>query len=118
MRHGNQWYQGTADAIYQNSYILERSDADLTIILSGDHIYRMDYAAMLETHKHIDADVTVACIKVPINEANQFGIMTIDDTQKILKFDEKPEDVKSCEDDPEHALASMGIYVFFNKTIN
>ncbi len=112
MRHGNKWYQGTADAIHQNHYLLERSDAKWTLILSGDHIYRMDYASMLETHKSFNADVTVACMKVPLKEANQFGIMTTDNNQQIKKFQEKPELVKACEDDPDHALASMGIYIF------
>ena len=117
MRHGNQWYQGTADAIYQNSYILERSDAELTIILSGDHIYRMDYEAMLATHKHLGADVTVACMKVPLEDANQFGIMTTDHSQKIVNFEEKPVSVRACKNDPDHALASMGIYVFSTKLL-
>lgn len=117
MRHGDKWYQGTADAIYQNNYILERSDAELTIILSGDHIYRMDYAAMLETHKYLSADVTVACMKVPIEKANQFGIMTIDHNQKITHFEEKPITTQPCDDDPNFALASMGIYVFSTKLL-
>lgn len=117
MRQGNKWYQGTADAIHQNSYLLERSDAEWTIILSGDHIYRMDYASMLETHKSHDADVTVACMKVPIDEASQFGIMSTDNNQKIVAFEEKPESVTPCNDDTEHALASMGIYVFATKLL-
>jgi len=117
MQNGNMWYQGTADAIYQNNYILERCDADLTIILSGDHIYRMDYAAMLDTHKYLAADVTVACMKVPVNEASQFGIVSTDQTQKILKFEEKPQTVKPCDDDAEYALASMGIYVFSTRLL-
>jgi len=117
MRHGNKWYQGTADAIYQNNYILERSDADLTIILSGDHIYRMDYAAMLETHKHLSADVTIACMKVLLEEANQFGVMTTDHTQKITQFHEKPDSPVPCDDDPDHVMASMGVYVFSTKLL-
>lgn len=112
MRHGNKWYQGTADAIYQNSYLLERSDAKWTIILSGDHIYRMDYASMLETHKSHNADVTVACMKIPLAEASQFGIMSTDTEHRITRFQEKPEKTRPCEDDKDHALASMGIYIF------
>jgi len=117
MRHGNKWYQGTADAIHQNSYLLERSDAEWTIILSGDHIYRMDYAAMLETHKTHGADATVACMKVPLKEASQFGIVSTDHEQCITHFQEKPAVAGSCKDDPEHALASMGIYVFSTKLL-
>jgi len=112
MRQGNQWYQGTADAIFQNNYLLERSDAEYTIILSGDHIYRMDYASMIKTHQTHGADVTVACMKVPLDEASQFGVMTTDADQKITLFEEKPEHVNPCTDDPDHALVSMGIYIF------
>jgi len=112
MRHGNKWYQGTADAIYQNDYLLKRSDAKWILILSGDHIYRMDYASMLKTHKTLNADATVACMKVPLKEADQFGIMTTDENKKIIRFQEKPASAEACEDDPEHALASMGIYIF------
>lgn len=112
MRHGNKWYEGTADAIHQNDYLLKRSHAKWVIILSGDHIYRMDYASMLKTHKKMKADATVACMKVPLAETNQFGIMTTDENQKIIKFQEKPQTADACEDDPDHALASMGIYIF------
>jgi glucose-1-phosphate adenylyltransferase len=117
MRHGDKWYQGTADAIYQNTYLLERSDAEWTLILSGDHIYRMDYAAMLETHKALNADATVACMKVPLKEADQFGIVTADDKQKITRFEEKPTAAEGCIDDADHALASMGIYIFSTKLL-
>lgn len=115
MRHGNKWYQGTADAIYQNNYLLERSDAEWTLILSGDHVYRMDYAAMLETHKETGADVTVACMKVPLHEADQFGIVTSDEKGRITHFTEKPASPEACIDDANHALASMGIYIFSTK---
>jgi len=111
-RQGNNWYQGTADAIYQNNYLLERSDADYTLILSGDHIYRMDYDCMIKTHKQHNADATIACMKVPVSEANQFGIMSVDDEHRIIQFEEKPEQVKPCGDDPDHVLASMGVYIF------
>jgi len=115
MRHGDKWYQGTADAIYQNDYLLKRSNAEWTIILSGDHIYRMDYASMLHTHKSLAADATVACMRVPVEEAKGFGIMSTDKQQRIVEFKEKPEVVTPCSDDPEHALASMGIYIFATK---
>lgn len=117
MRHGDKWYQGTADAIFQNSYLLERSNTEWTIILSGDHIYRMDYAAMLETHKTLNADATVACMRVPLKEASQFGIMTTNKDQRIIKFEEKPENVQPCADDPDQVLASMGIYIFSTKLL-
>lgn len=117
MRHGDKWYQGTADAIHQNSYLIERSDAEWTIILSGDHIYRMDYASMLETHKSLNADATVACMKVPIAESNQFGIMVTDDKQRVIKFVEKPEASEAPADNSRYVLASMGIYVFSTKLL-
>jgi glucose-1-phosphate adenylyltransferase len=117
MRNGDKWYQGTADAIHQNEYLIRRSHAEWTIILSGDHVYRMDYASMLKTHRRLDADATVACMKVPIEEAGQFGIMSADENRKITRFDEKPEVVVPCNDDAEHALASMGIYIFSTKLL-
>ena len=117
MRHGNKWYQGTADAIHQNNYLIERSDAEFTLILSGDHIYRMDYASMLETHVSHKADATVACMKVPLAEANQFGIMTTNEDQHIIEFQEKPDKPEPCTNDSRHALASMGIYVFSTKLL-
>lgn len=117
MRNGDKWYQGTADAIHQNQYLIKRSKAEWTIILSGDHIYRMDYAPMLRTHQSLKADATVACMKVPIAEAGQFGIMSTDEKHKITHFEEKPEISETCADDPEHALASMGIYVFSTKLL-
>jgi glucose-1-phosphate adenylyltransferase len=112
MRTGESWYSGTADAIYQNLYLLERSGAKYVLILSGDHIYRMDYAAMLEHHRDSGADVTVACLTVDRAQASSFGVMTVDASDRIVSFDEKPEDPPAIPDDPYHALASMGVYVF------
>ena len=112
MQHGNKWYQGTADAIHQNNYLVERSNSEWTLILSGDHIYRMDYASMLQTHKSLNADATIACMKVPIAEANQFGIVTTNEEHQIIEFQEKPENPEACVDNSMYALASMGIYVF------
>ena len=117
MRNGDQWYQGTADAIHQNQYLIERSKTEWTIILSGDHIYRMDYASMLKTHQLLNADATVACMKLPVAEAGEFGIMSTDEQHKITRFEEKPENVEACKDDPEYALASMGIYVFSTRLL-
>jgi len=117
MQQGAKWYQGTADAIFQNRHLVERSEAEHVIILSGDHIYRMDYASMLETHESLNADATVACMKVPLAEANNFGIVTTNASQKIIGFEEKPESPEPCVDDPDHALASMGIYIFSRKLL-
>ena len=112
MRTGDSWYRGTADAIYQNLYLLERSGAEYVLILSGDHIYRMDYDAMLQHHRDSGADVTVACLTVGIGEARSFGVMSVDAGDRIVSFDEKPEHPRSIPGDPEHVLASMGVYVF------
>ena len=112
MRRDEHWYLGTADAIHQNDYLLRRSDAEWTIILSGDHIYRMDYASMLDAHRALGADVTVACVRLPLAEAGGLGIATIDDARRITAFEEKPAIPTPCPDDPERALVSMGIYVF------
>lgn len=112
MRVGESWYTGTADAIYHNLYLLERSEADYVLVLSGDHIYRMDYAAMLAAHKANRADVTVGCMQVPIDEARAFGVMRVDGQQRVVDFQEKPAQPAALPFDPQHALASMGIYVF------
>ena len=112
MRTGDSWYAGTADAIYQNLYLIDRSEADFVVILSGDHIYRMDYAAMLETHRTRQADLTIACMEVPIEDAREFGVMGVDDDARIVQFQEKPESPHPIPDHPDRALASMGIYVF------
>ncbi|MCL4118586.1 UNVERIFIED_CONTAM: hypothetical protein GTU68_006469 [Idotea baltica] len=112
MRTGESWYVGTADAVYQNLYMLERSDADRVVILSGDHIYKMDYAAMLQAHCENFADATVACMKVPVDDAKEFGVMAVDSDGRIQEFQEKPDTPKCIPSDPDHALASMGIYVF------
>ncbi len=112
MRIGEGWYAGTADAINQNRFLLERSDADFVLVLAGDHIYRMDYARMLEEHVRRKFDVTVGTVSVPISEAQSFGVMETDDDLLIRKFFEKSDEPHPMRDDPSHALASMGIYVF------
>lgn len=112
MRTGNTWYTGTADAIFQNLYLVERSGAKYVLILSGDHIYRMDYAAMLDFHRDTNAELTVSCMKVPIQEASAFGVMSIDPQSRITRFHEKPKTPESVPGEPHTALASMGIYVF------
>ena len=101
-----EWYRGTADAIYQNINFVKLADADYVLILSGDHIYTMDYAGMLEAHKQAKADATIGVFEVPWDEAPRFGIMNTDkETGKIVEFEEKPANPKSN-------LASMGIYIF------
>src|SRR3979490_2303515 len=115
MRTGESWYSGTADAIYQNLYLLERSGAEYALILSGDHIYRMDYAAMLQRHRDSAADVTVACLTVDVGTARSFGLITGAAQDRIVSFDEKPERPRSIPGDPGHVLASMGVYVFSMK---
>lgn len=112
MRTGDSWYAGTADAVFQNLYLLERSGAARVLILSGDHIYRMDYAAMLNFHRAKQADATIACMAVRLAEASAFGILAVDASQRVVSFREKPRDPQPIPDDPSNALASMGIYAF------
>jgi len=112
MRKGDSWYSGTADAIYQNLWLLSRSEAKYVVVLSGDHIYRMDYAPMLEQHQASNADLTVACMEVPIEEAKAFGVMETDQDKRIVAFSEKPLQPAALPSDPSKSLASMGIYIF------
>jgi glucose-1-phosphate adenylyltransferase len=117
MRHGEQWYRGTADAIFQNLYLLERSTADYVLILSGDHIYRMDYAALLDTHNKSQADATLACMSVDVKEASAFGVVEVDADNRIVNFEEKPTQPKTLTGQPTQSLASMGIYVFSTRLL-
>jgi len=112
MRVGEGWYAGTADAINQNRYLLERSRATYVLVLAGDHIYRMDYARMVEEHVRRKWDVTIACVPVPLSEARSFGVVEIDGEFSVRKFVEKSDHPPPMPDDPTQALASMGIYVF------
>ncbi|GHV45961.1 glucose-1-phosphate adenylyltransferase [Clostridia bacterium] len=102
---GKSWYSGTANAIYQNISFIDRYSPDYVAILSGDHIYKMDYSKMLDFHKEKDADATIAVLQVPWEEASRFGIMTADENSVITEFAEKPKEPKSN-------LASMGVYIF------
>ena len=106
------WYKGTADAVYQNIDILLSSNAQYVVILAGDHIYKMDYGQMLATHVKNNADMTIACLNVPLEEAKSFGVMAVDDEDRIIEFAEKPDNPKHMPGDTTQALASMGIYVF------
>jgi len=112
MRTGNSWYGGTADALFQNIFLLQRSGAKRVLILSGDHIYRMDYAAILLRHVELEADLSVACMQVPLEDASGFGIMSVDKSDRIIEFVEKPSQPAPLPNDHTQALASMGIYVF------
>ncbi|MFM5885134.1 MAG: glucose-1-phosphate adenylyltransferase [Novosphingobium sp.] len=107
-----QWYEGTADAVYQNIDIIESHAPKYMVILAGDHIYKMDYELMLQQHVNSGADVTVGCLVVPRAEASGFGVMAVDKTSRITAFVEKPKDPPAMPDNPDMALASMGIYVF------
>ncbi|PQO23436.1 glucose-1-phosphate adenylyltransferase [Rhodobacteraceae bacterium WD3A24] len=107
-----QWYQGTADAVYQNIDIIDSYDIDYVVVLAGDHVYKMDYEVMLREHVERDADVTVGCLTVPRAQASAFGVMAVDDHGRITEFLEKPANPPGMPDDPDHTLASMGIYVF------
>ena len=107
---GSDWYTGTANAIYQNLEYMETYNPDYVLILSGDHIYKMDYEVMLEYHKANNADITIAAMPVPIEEASRFGILITDENNRITEFEEKP-------DNPRSNLASMGIYIFSWKVL-
>jgi glucose-1-phosphate adenylyltransferase len=106
------WYQGTADAIFQNIYTLQVERPDLVLILSGDHIYKMDYRKMIASHLERGADLTVAAIRMDRNLSKEFGVMEIDGNWRIIGFQEKPEEPKTIPGDPGGILTSMGIYVF------
>jgi glucose-1-phosphate adenylyltransferase len=106
------WYKGTADAIYQNIYNIERANPRLVLILAGDHIYKMDYSDMIRFHLDNQADLTVGCITAPLEESIHFGAMQADLHHRITHFAEKPPRAEPIPDDPRHFLASMGIYVF------
>ena len=106
------WYKGTADAVFQNLDILRASGAEYILILAGDHIYKMDYGPMLASHVRNNADMTVACINVPLEDAKGFGVMTVDDKDRVVKFSEKPTNPEPMPGSTTEALASMGIYIF------
>ena len=108
----SQWYIGTADAVFQNLREVRHASPEYVLVLSGDHIYRMDYGRILAAHAEHKADVTVACIEVPIQIAHEFGVMSVDEDNRIMEFDEKPARPQHMPGNTEVALASMGIYVF------
>jgi glucose-1-phosphate adenylyltransferase len=106
------WYRGTADAVYQNLDILRRHAPDYVVILAGDHVYKMDYRRMLEEHVRRNAELTIACVDVPIHEAHGLGVMSVDARQRVVDFQEKPAVPPPMPGRPDRALASMGIYTF------
>jgi len=106
------WYRGTADAVWQNVDIFEAEGPEFVLVLAGDHIYKQNYAAMLDHHIETGADVTVGCVEVPRMEATGFGVLHIDDEQRVVSFVEKPADPPAMPGKPDIALASMGIYLF------
>lgn len=111
-RTNDYWYRGTADAIYQNIYSLEAESRDYTLILAGDHIYKMDYSEMVKYHIEKKASLTVGCIPIPLEECDQFGVMSIDSDYKITSFLEKPKTASPMPGATDRCLGSMGIYVF------
>ncbi|AKL38432.1 TPA: glucose-1-phosphate adenylyltransferase [Raoultella planticola] len=110
--HGESWYRGTADAVTQNLDIIRRYGAEYVVILAGDHIYKQDYSRMLIDHVKKGARCTVACLPVPVEDASSFGVMAVDENDKIIDFIEKPSDPPTMPGDKTKSLASMGIYVF------
>lgn len=106
------WYQGTADAVYQNIYTIEKERPEIVLVLAGDHIYKMDYSRLVEFHQATGALVTIGALPVPVEECRHFGIMEVDAGQRVMNFVEKPPTCKPMPGDPRRALASMGIYVF------
>jgi glucose-1-phosphate adenylyltransferase len=106
------WYRGTADAVFQNLNILRRDGCKYVLVLSGDHVYKMDYSRLLEEHVAREADATVVCVEVPLTDAHGFGVIEVDASGRITGFEEKPRAPRPMPGDPGHALASMGVYVF------
>jgi len=116
-RISDQWYQGTADAVYQNIYTLEKEQPEMVLILSGDHIYKMDYRNMALFHLENKADLTIACMEVPLSEGKRFGVIKTDEENRIVGFHEKPSEPIPSPNNPEATLASMGIYLFNTTTL-
>ena len=111
-RLAEKWYSGTADAIYQNIDIIQRYNPEYVLVLAGDHIYKMDYGLMISNHRLNKADLTISCLEIPIDQANRFGVMQVDQTRRVMGFEEKPEHPAAMPGNPDRALVSMGIYVF------
>ncbi|MCX6710069.1 MAG: glucose-1-phosphate adenylyltransferase [Candidatus Woesearchaeota archaeon] len=112
MRTGESWYQGTADAVRQNIELIKNRNPKKVLILSGDHIYKMDYRQLIKFHEEKDADLTISAVRVPIKEASDFGILQADKNQKVVDFEEKPKEPKPMPENPDFAFSSMGVYLF------
>ena len=106
------WYKGTADAVFQNMDIIRKYDPEYVLVLAGDHVYKMDYGEMLACHVRHKADMTVACLEVPLEHARAFGVMAVDENERVVGFMEKPDSPPPMPGRPDRALASMGIYIF------
>jgi len=117
LRVGERWYQGTADAVYQNVYLLEQERPRYVVILSGDHIYKMDFSRLIQRHEDCGAIATVAAVEVPIAEASAFGVLAVDDAGRITAFQEKPKEPSPVPGRPDRALVNMGVYVFDTETL-
>ena len=117
MRMGEDWYQGTADSVYQNLYLIERHRPRLVAVFGADHIYRMNIRQMIDEHQKKNADVTVAALPVRLDEGTQFGVIGVDADWRIGGFDEKPSHPKSIPGEPNSALVSMGNYLFNAETL-
>jgi glucose-1-phosphate adenylyltransferase len=111
-RIDSSWYRGTADAVWQNLDVLRQHAPKYVLVLAGDHVYKMDYRELLRDHVTAGAEATVACVAVPLADARAFGVMAVDDSWRVVAFDEKPANPRALPNDPARALASMGIYVF------
>lgn len=111
-RIDEQWYQGTADAVYQNIYAIEKERPDYVVILAGDHIYKMNYQSMVDYHRQVGADLTIGALPVDRDEARHFGVMEVDRDDRIIGFQEKPANPRTIPGNDQRCLASMGIYVF------
>ncbi|MFH1841765.1 MAG: glucose-1-phosphate adenylyltransferase [bacterium] len=111
-RIGQKWYEGTADAVYHNVYLLERNKPEQVLILSGDHIYKMDYGALLTFHLSHRAPLSLSAAVVPKEGAHHFGILEVDEKWRVIGFEEKPTNPRTIHDDPEHCLVNMGVYIF------
>src|SRR5437879_8575035 len=111
-RVSEHWYQGTADAAYQNRYSIMRENPRYLIVLSGDHVYKMDYSRMLRFHQEKGAAATLATIEIPVADAPRFGVIAVDEAERVIGFQEKPKQASTIPGAPDFALASMGVYVF------
>jgi glucose-1-phosphate adenylyltransferase len=116
-RISEDWYKGTADAVYQNLFLLDNEQPEYLLVLAGDHIYKMNYAEMVDYLQEKNADAIVGAIEFPVSEASSFGVISVDEDHRILSFDEKPAHPKPMPHDPEHAFVSMGIYLFRTEAI-